>query len=233
LRISLDFAQNTTATHQKEDFMKMYSRLFAPDLTHQLEAAGILTGDAQDAAITHPAPPWLKISQEGGPFENSIFDLDCGGGTGCMLDLHVAVDRQLFPIWRWLLDLPRKGPKFQWLPEPPGGKFPDNMYKFPGREALMYPRDQVINHLSLVKRGYNLNGLLLGYSFESIPDSYRNGANIDASLVLVDEMGRGFSTAVQLCVNRMAKIDRKRAKPKTRRPIFENQYCAEDELVQK
>jgi hypothetical protein len=213
--------------------MKRYSRLFAPDLTRQLVAADFLPVDAQEAAITHPAPPWLKISQEGAPVENFIFDLDCGGGTGCILDLHVAVDRQAFSIWRWELDLPWKDPKFQWLSEPPGGKFSDNMYKFPGCEALMYPRDQVINHLSLVKCGYNLNGLLLGYSLESIPDSYRHGANIDASLVLVDEMGRGFSTPVQLCVNRMAKIDRTRARPKTRQPIFENGYCAEDELVQK
>jgi hypothetical protein len=83
----------------------------------------------------------------------------------------------------------------------------------------------VINHRRVLHRGHGLDGPLLGFGFESIPDSYRHGANIDASLVLIDEMGRAFSTPVELWANRMAKIDRGR-KEKTRRQLFENQLHA-------
>lgn len=213
--------------------MNKYSRIVVPDLTRQLVATSFLPVDAQDAAITHAAPPWLAISQVGGLVENSIFDPDCGSGTGCILDLHIAVDRRAFSIWGWELDLPWKDPNFQWLPEPRGSKFPENMYQIPGCKGLEYPPGVVINHRHLLQRGHILEGLLLGHSFAPIPDSYHHGANIDARLVIIDEMGLSFSTQVELWVNRIARIDRKPAKPKTRQPIFEKQDWAEDELVPK
>jgi hypothetical protein len=213
--------------------MKRYSNLFAPDLTRQLVSTGFLPVDAQDAAITHPAPPWLKVSQEAGPVENSIFDLDCGSGTGCILDLQIAVDLGAFSIWGWELDLPWKDPEFRFLPEPTGESFPYNMYKFPGCETLIFPRDDVINHRRRLQRGHGLDGLLLGSSFESIPDSYKHGAQIEASLVLIDEMRRAFSTPVQLWADRIAKINRQRRKKNTRGPLFSRRDGAKDELVQK
>jgi hypothetical protein len=212
--------------------MKTYSRLFAPDLTHQLEAAGVLTGDAEDAAITHPAPSGLLVSQVGGFADSSAFDLDCGG-TGYILSLHVAVDLPAFGILGWRLDLPWEDPQIQWLPDPPGCAFPDNMYQFPGCPCLKLPRDEVINHRRVVQRGHSLNGQLLGWGFESIPDFFHHGATIDASLVLIDEMWRGFSTPVQLWANRSAKIDWPRRKKTTRAPLFEKRDGAKGELIQK
>jgi hypothetical protein len=91
----------------------------------------------------------------------------------------------------------------------------------------------VINHRQIVKRGHCLDGLLLGVGDESIPDSYRHGATIDASLVLIDEMGRGFSTPVQLWVNRIAKIDRRRRKKTTREPLLEKEDVVKGELILK
>src|ERR1700693_2966404 len=104
--------------------MNTYSNIVLPDLTRQLVVAGFLPVYAQDAAITHSAPPWLFIDQEGGPLDSLVFDLDCGGGMGCILPLHVAVDLPAFSIRRWEIDFRWKDLKFQWLPEPPGGKFP-------------------------------------------------------------------------------------------------------------
>ena len=202
--------------------MKRYSNIDLQNLTRQMVAADLLSVDAQDGAITHPAPPWLKITQEGGLVENRIFDLDCGGGMGCILDLRIAVDRGAFSIRGWELDLPWKDPKFRWLPESPGGKFPDNVYRIPACKNLMYSRDQVINHRRLLQRGKSLHGLLLGFSVESIPESYRHGAKIDATLVLIDEMLRSFSEPVHLCADRSAKFDRQSTKKRTRRSIFEN-----------
>jgi hypothetical protein len=208
--------------HPKEANMKTYSRLLAPDLTRQLVAAGILRGDAEDAANTHPTPPGLLVSQVGGFVESTAFDLDCGCGTGYILSLHVAVDLPAFGILGWRLDLPWEDPQFQWLTDPTEYMSSDNMYQVPGCSGLKYPRDEVINHRRLLRRGHGFKGLLLGYGFESIPDSYHHGATIDASLVLIDEMGRGFSTAVQLWADRSARINRKRAQLKTSRRLLEN-----------
>jgi hypothetical protein len=207
---------------QREDLMKTYSRLVAPDLTCQLVAAGVLRGDGQDAAITPPVRSGLLICQVGGIIESSAFDFDCGYGTGYSLLLHIAVDLPAFSIWYWRLDLPWEDHQFQWLTDPSEQKSMDNMYQVPGCSGLKYPRDEVINHRRVLRRGHGLDGLLLGYGFESIPDSYHHGATIEASLVLIDEMGRGFSTAVQLWADRSARINRKRAQLKTRRRLLEN-----------
>jgi len=213
--------------------MKTYSRNVAPNLTRQLEAAGVLTGDAQDGAGTHPAPPGLLISQVGGVVESSAFDLDSGYGTGYMLPLHVAVDLPAFGILGWQLDLPWEDPQFQWLTDPSEYAFPDSMYQVPACPRLKYPRDEVINHRRTLKRGHSLEGLLLGWGFESIPDSYHHGATIDASLVLIDELNRGFSTTVQLWADRSAKINWQRRKKTTRPRLFEKRDGAKHELIQK
>jgi len=213
--------------------MKTYSRLFAPDLTHQLEAAGVLTGDGQDGAVTHPAPPGLLISQVGGVVESSAFDLDCGYGTGYTLALHVAVDLPAFGISGWKLDLPWEVPQFLWLTDPSEDTSRDSMYQVPGCAKLKFPREVVINHRRVLQRGHALDGLLLGYSFESIPDSHHHGGTIDAGLVLVDEIGRGFSTPVQLWVDRSAKIARQRRKKTTRPGLFEKRDGAKAELIKK
>jgi hypothetical protein len=233
LRISLDFAQSTTATHQKEDAMKMYSRLFEPDLTHQLEATGVITGDAQDVATTHASLPGLLVRQVGGDVVNSVFDLDCGYGAGYILALHVAVDLPAFGIWGWKLDLPWEDPQFQWLTDPSEQRSLDNMYQVPGCPRLSFPREEVINHRRLLRRGHSLDGLLLGWGFESIPDTYRHGTKIEASLVLIDEMERGFTTPVQLWANRGARIDGQWRKKKTRPGLLEKLDDVMAELVRK
>jgi len=107
------------------------------------------------------------------------------------------------------------------------------MYQFPGFAHFEYPRGQVINHRRIVKRGHCLDGLLLGVSYESIPAVYRHGEDIDASLVLVDEMGRDFSTPVRLWVDRSAKIDRPRKKKTTRGRLFEKRDGVKGEFIQK
>jgi hypothetical protein len=199
---------------------KMYSQLLVPDLTRSLADAGVLSADAEDATITS-APKDLLIRQVGGFVESSAFDLDCGYGTGYVLSLHVAVDLPAFKIWGWKLDLPWEDAQFQWLTDPAEYSSVEEMYKFPS-SALKFPRSVVINHLHVLKRGHSFDGLLLGYGFESIPASYRHGATLSASLVLTNDMGHDFETAVQLWVNRDALIDRKRANAtsKNGRSIF-------------
>ena len=212
--------------------MKKYSRLVAPEIPRQLVAGGFLTADAHDASITHRAPPGLLIRQVEGNVVNSAFDLNCGHGTGIRLDLHVAVDLPAFSIRGWELDVPWEADQIEWLPEPDGDVYPYNMYTFHNSREVEYPQDEVINHRRMLRRGHGLHGLLLGRSLRSIPDSYQHGATIDASLMLIDEMGREFSTPVQLWIDRIAKIDRKPRKKSTRRPLFENDDYAEAELIQ-
>lgn len=201
--------------------MKNFSNRVIPDLTRQLVAAGVLTEDVEDYGNTHPAPPGLLISQVGGVVESTAFDLDGGYGTGFILPVHVAVDLAAFKFLGWKLDLPWEDPQFQWLTDPSEYTSSDEMYQFPSCQRLKYPRDEVINHCRLLQRGRSLGGLLLGFGFESIPDSYHHGATIDASLVLIDEMRRGFSTPVQLWADRSAKLNRQRRKKATRSGLLE------------
>ena len=107
------------------------------------------------------------------------------------------------------------------------------MYQIPGCVGLRYSRDAVINHRRLLKRGYSLNGLLLGYGYESIPDSFRHGATIDARVVLIDEMGHGFSEPVQLWADRSAKIGRRRSKKISGPGLLEKRDYANGNLTQK
>jgi|SRR5580704_19565756 hypothetical protein len=201
--------------------MKMYSRLLEPTLTRQLETAGILTGDANQAATAQPTPPGLLIKQFGGVSEGRAFDLDCGYGTGVTINLHIAVDRRPLKIWGWRLDFPWEDPQFQWLTDPSESDFPDGMYQFPGCPTLKYPRDGILNHRRLVRPAHGLDGSLLGYGFESIPDSYRHNAMIDASLVLIDEMMRECPTRIQLWADRSNKHNRQAVKKSTRPRLFE------------
>jgi hypothetical protein len=191
--------------------MKRYSRLFVPALTDQLKAAGVLSADSGDAANTRTALPDLYVRQVGGWLENSAFDLDCGG-TGFVLSVHVAVDMPVFGISGWELDLPWEDRQFQWLADPLEHVPSDDKYQIPGCVGLRYSRDEVLNHRRTLKRGHPLDGLLLGFSFESIPASYRSGATIDASVVLIDEMGRDFSSPVQFWADRSAEISQQRRK---------------------
>jgi hypothetical protein len=204
--------------------MKTYSRVAVADLARQLVSAGYLPEDA------HPAPPGIMITQVGGILENSALDAGRGSGTAYSLSLHIAVDLPALTIWEWRLDLPWGDRQFQWLPEPQGSVFPANMYQVPGCEGLKFPRDEVINHRRVLQRGRGLNGLLLGFGFASIPDSYRHGASINANLVLIDDMGREFSTPVQFWANRMAKIDRKNKDKQPRRG--RRFHCEETTLKQ-
>jgi hypothetical protein len=210
--------------------MKPYSNIVFPDLTRRLVATGILPVYAQDAAITHPAPDWLQISQEGGFLENRIFELDHSSGTGCILSLSLAVERSAFSIWGWELDLPWKDHNFQLLSDPQGRESPDYIYKIPDSQSESYSRDLVINDCSQLLRGHPLEGFLLGFSLQPIPASDHQGKRIDARLVIIDEMRRSYFTTVQLYVDRSAKFDRQRGKEKIRKSIFDQLVDGEDVL---
>jgi len=199
--------------------MKTYSRLNAPALTQQLESAGVLTEVKQEIAIPQPVPPGLLICQYGGVVESTVFDLTCGG-TGLILYLHVAVDLPALNILGWRLDFPWEDPQFHWLTDP-AEYTSTGIYKIPGCVGLEYSRNEVINHRHIVRRGQSLDGPLLGYGFESIPDSYRHGAMIEAGLVLIDEMQREFSTPVQLWADRSARINRQQKKKPTKASLFD------------
>jgi hypothetical protein len=210
---------------------KMYSRLRAPDLTRELIDAGILSGEAQDAA-TSPAPTDVLIRQVGGVVESSAFDLDCGHGTGYILPLHVAVDLPRFKIYGWRLDLPWEDPQFHWLTDPLEYSSGEAMYQF--SPTLKYSRAEVINHRHVLQRGRGLEGLLLGLGFESVPDLYRHGSTVNAHLLLIDEMNREFPTEVQLWVDRSARIDRKptKATAKKRGKLFDKPDFEKVEIIQ-
>ncbi len=212
--------------------MKPYSRLDPIELTTQLSTAKVIHSDTGNSGVPQPAPSWLNVRQHGIRFNNSVGDVERGYGTRCCLHLHIAVDRPEFSIQGWELSLPWESLPVEWLADPADQVPHRDDYLWGNWTGLTYPRNEVINHRHLVRRGHGLDGLLLGYCLTVIPDSYCHGSTLNLELALFDEMGRAFSIPVELYVDRGAKIDRKEKPRKARKPIFEGLDLGEDEQIE-
>jgi hypothetical protein len=106
------------------------------------------------------------------------------------------------------------------------------MYQIPGCPGLEHPKEEIINHARTLRRGRCLDGALVGLGFESIPDSDPHGTIIDASLALIDEMGRGFSTPVRLFADCSAKLRRAGEGKSSKDLIWEKRGIPKHELIQ-
>jgi hypothetical protein len=90
----------------------------------------------------------LEIRQVGGFHDSGIFEL-ANGLTGFILDLAVTnqAHKTMYSI-DVELSLGWKDDLFQWLPDP-REEGDSEIYRFPGRYAPEFPRDEVRNHLLL------------------------------------------------------------------------------------
>lgn len=194
-----------------------------PDLVRRLIAAGCPL-DINESYNPLPLPSGLLICQVGGEFTNRAFDLN-PPGTGYMLDLEIASNvRGLLVVRYFTLELPWEAPQFSWLPDPAESGTKKDPYVIPGTGGLEFPRKLVINHRTSaqgrLRRRDILDGLLLGMSFESIPDCFRHGAMVDATLCIVDQLERRYPSKITLWVDRSAKrLPRSPKRP--RKPLFE------------
>jgi hypothetical protein len=116
------------------------------------------------------------------------------------------------------LQLPWADSRFHWLPDPAEHVPPEEVYKFPSDSPLWYPRAMVLNHRlqQPLRRGGVREGLLLGLGSAPIPQDIRNGTEIEATLILVDQWDCSHSAKLELLVDRTAS-ERKRVRPKRER----------------
>jgi hypothetical protein len=185
----------------------------------QLRAGGI--------ALEIPADDWkdpiresgLIIRQCDGRLENSVFDLG-SGATGYVVSLSLTVSTSNFALAAFDLELPWQA-KLNFL-EDPRGRSKQDRYEFPNGDV--YPRDVVINHCVDIRRilrcGQSIEGLLLGSSFESMPDGFVHGVEIPAVLKIFDQFYACYRSAISLWANRSQKLSTVRRKGRNRAPLF-------------
>jgi hypothetical protein len=179
------------------------------DLIEQILQLGIPTDVTRADLLASSPPSKIRIDCIGGVSETSAFDLD-PGGTGYMASLSLTVLRKPFAIAAFDLVLPWMRSRVSWLSDPADGDGPRNTYQFPGRHRLEFPRDVAINHLADAQQnlpvGKCIEGLLLGYGLESIPDCFKHGGYAVGQLGVVDQFGQEHSAEINVWIDRSAKI---------------------------
>ncbi len=199
------------------------------DLVRQMHQLGVHTDVTRDDLTDVTSERSIRIVCIGGVMETSVCDLD-PGGTDYMLSLSLTVLREPFAITSFDLALPwMKGPVI-WLSDPAECNGPRCTYSLPERHTPEFPRDIVINHRDNAQRnlprGASVEGLLLGYGLDSIPDCFQHGGEVGGMLGVVDQFGVEHSAEINFWVDRSAKLHpRKRSGP-PRPSLFERPVLA-------
>jgi hypothetical protein len=193
------------------------------DLVRQMLQLGVWT-DVPRADLTAVASQSrMRIDYIGGIAETSVFDLD-PGGTGYMASLSLTVLREPFAIAAFGLAFPWTSAPVIWLSDPAESNGPHNTYQFPGSHSPEFSRDAVINHRAdaqrSLRRGKCIEGLLLGYGFDSIPDCFQHGGHVDGTLWVIDQFGEGQSAEIGFWIDRSVKLCPRKRNGPPRKSLF-------------
>jgi hypothetical protein len=100
---------------------------------------------------------------------------------------------------------------------------PSNSYRFLGDYPMSFGRNEVLNRLDDVRRtlsrGYPLQGVLLWYADEPIPENYLHGEDIAAFVFVVNQWGREYPGTLSLYIDRTRTLAPKRPRIRARRNI--------------
>ncbi len=175
----------------------------------------------------------LIVQQEGDPLVDSIaasyltrnhigltitvyIRVICNSGVPCTLcGLRV-----------WLLwtDIPVE------LLQDPADPFAPRTYRFPGQTSGGFDKSEVIVQSGkTLTRGRSVEGLLLGYHFDPIPQSFRHGTKVPIELGIEDQFGEFYSRELFLTVDRTAEWGPKPKHPPPRRSLFDKADSPERE----
>jgi hypothetical protein len=194
------------------------------DLVKQMHQLGVPTNVARTDLRGSNSPSMIRIDAVGGVSETSAFDLD-PGGTGYMASLSLTVLREPFAIAAFDLELPWMRTPVIWLSDPADGDGPHNTYQFPGRHLREFPKDIAINHFANAQRnlplGKCIEGLLLGYGFDSIPSCFQHGGHVGGMLSIVDQFGEEHSAEISFWIDRSARLSPRKSTGSPRKSLFE------------
>jgi hypothetical protein len=144
----------------------------------------------------------LLISQDGGT-ESRAFDF-CGA-AGYIVSVTITIKLSRFAISGFDLSLPWRSYVW-WLADPRDRVAHTPVYRFDRNYIPEFNRDEVLNHLSDVRRlrsrGESLQGYLLGIGNDPIPEQFEQGAIIPAFLIVYDQYGEGHRSPLSLWTDR-------------------------------
>ncbi len=170
-------------------------------IARRIRDAGRPIHIAEDDGEPHYLPAdSLVVRQTGGVMESCA--IECLSGTSFIISLAITSKLPTFAISAFDLELPWRSDYFYWLEDPLqiGGK--SRCYRVPTDDGIVFERHQVLNHQADVTRilspGHSLDGVLLGYAFEPVPENFRAGTMLPASVIIYDQFGHKHSTPVEL-----------------------------------
>jgi len=179
------------------------------ELMQQMRQLGVATDVTNLELIESRPSSKVRIDAAGGTPETSIFDLD-PVGTGYMAWISLTVVNESFAIAGFCLGLPWEIGSVVWLSDPANGNGPSYAYRFPGRHANEFPRDSVINHRAdaqrILRHGQRIEGFLLGYGSEPIPNAYRHGDHVLGNIAVYDQFDEQYSAETDFCIDRSARL---------------------------
>jgi hypothetical protein len=192
-------------------------------LASQLDKAGIPVHEEilerMRAACNRTDRRRLMISQCGGVTDSRAFVIP-GHGTGFIVHTKMVNDRGgKIALCEATLELPWADRFFAWLPDP-SEIHESQCYRFPGVSYLSYPRKEVINHEIFGRRRLQysdfVEGALLGFGAEKIPDCFPHGFPLEGKLVVEDQLDIRHESEITLYIDRSAELTRKKHEPNRR-----------------
>jgi hypothetical protein len=181
----------------------------AASLTELAEAGSPVDMSVADTEDQHVG---VEIEQVGGVHDSMVFELP-GGLAGYILDMAFTNQTSRTIYCRDIdLRLPWEDSLFNWMQDPrEAGR--SELYRFPGRNPLQYPRDEVINHVLLDDGALTsmrpLRGLLLATG-RPMPESLFHGQWLVATLAILASDHAEYTSAIRLWTERL-EINPKRA----------------------
>jgi hypothetical protein len=194
------------------------------DVTQQMRELGVPSDVTGADLIPVTSPSSVRIDCVGGATETCVFDLGPPGGTGYMASVSLTVQREPFAIAQFALTFPWKIRPLIWLSDPVDGNRPRNTYQFPGPNALEFPRRLVINHRAdpcrNLRHGTCIEGLLLAWGLDSIPDCFQHGSDAVGRLSIFDQFDQEHSAEVNFWIDRSATLSAKSQVRPPRKSLF-------------
>jgi hypothetical protein len=178
------------------------------DLARQIRDAGIQVHIGEDdEEKSRNSSSGLLIRQVNGQLDSRAFDLR--GATAFIIDVVITFKISGFAFAGFDLKLPWNGP-FRWLDEPVEVVDYPAVYRFGGRYAPEFEKDEVLNHRADVQRiwsqGDSLKGVLLGIGDEPIPEQVKHGMMIPVSLTVYDQFWQEYHSSISLWADRSEKL---------------------------
>jgi hypothetical protein len=145
-------------------------------------------------------PVDIEIERIGGIHESSIFELS-NGLTGCMLESSLTnqAKRRIY--------CPEIHIRLSWTDFRVDWEVGESdFYRFPGKNSLELPRDQVLNHVVLARSGLEPQRFHEGWFVATggpMPETLRHGQLIDATLAITTSHHTECSAIFSLWTERL------------------------------